>query len=152
MQSTPNRVFFSLTCLDLIDAKVSIGLSPEFSAKAIGIASRASANALIAYCSSPGLYTIISDALRILGCTIRTLTAASSTASEQAISAAPPPYTTRLSFTKFRTTQRASCNDRLASSMIYLRSPVSHDPMAQNTWLMYTERFVLQVAEEDRRR
>lgn len=48
----------------------------------------------------------------------RTLTAASSTAKEQAISAAPPPYTTRLSRTKLRTTHKASCSDRLASSMI----------------------------------
>lgn len=47
-----------------------------------------------------------------------TFTAASSTAREQAISAAPPPYTTRLSLTRFRTTQRASCSERLASSMI----------------------------------
>lgn len=47
-----------------------------------------------------------------------TLTAASSTAREQAISAAPPPYTTRLSRTKLRTTHSASCNERLASSMI----------------------------------
>jgi hypothetical protein len=74
IQSTPNLEFFSFTCLDLIAAKVSIGESPEFSANAIGIASSASAKARIAYCSSPGL-----------------LTAASSTASEQAISAAPPP-------------------------------------------------------------
>lgn len=36
-------------------ARVSIGLSPEFSANAIGTASRASAKARIAYCSRPGL-------------------------------------------------------------------------------------------------
>lgn len=35
------------------------------------------------------------------------------------ISAAPPPYTTRLSRTRLRTTHSASCNARLASSMIY---------------------------------
>lgn len=56
IQSTPNRGFFSLTCLDLIEANVSIGLKPEFSAKAIGTESRASANARMAYCSMPGLY------------------------------------------------------------------------------------------------
>ena len=56
IQSTPNLEFLSLTCFDFIDAKVSIGLSPEFSAKAIGIESSASAKARIAYCSSPGLY------------------------------------------------------------------------------------------------
>ena len=68
-----------------------MGERPEFSARAMGTASRASANARMAYCSRPG-----------------DLTAASSTAREQAISAAPPPYTTRLSLTRFRTTQRAS--------------------------------------------
>jgi hypothetical protein len=57
MQSTPRRELFSLTCLDLIEARVSIGLKPEFSAKAIGTESKASANALMAYCSRPGLYT-----------------------------------------------------------------------------------------------
>lgn len=108
MQSTPSLEFFSLTCRDFIDARVSIGLRPEFSASAIGTESRASANARMAYCSKPGLFT-----------------AASSTASEHAISAAPPPYTTRLSRTRFRTTHSASCNDRLASSMIYTMSDFS---------------------------
>jgi hypothetical protein len=56
IQSTPNLEFFSLACLDLMLANVSIGLSPEFSASAIGTASSASANARIAYCSRPGLY------------------------------------------------------------------------------------------------
>jgi len=51
-----------------------MGERPEFSARAIGMASRASAKARMAYCSRPG-----------------DLTAASSTAREQAISAAPPP-------------------------------------------------------------
>lgn len=55
MQSTPNLVFFSLACRDLMLAKVSIGLRPEFSASAIGTESKASAKARIAYCSSPGL-------------------------------------------------------------------------------------------------
>ena len=74
MQSTPSLVFFSVTCRLLMLASVSIGERPEFSARAMGIASSASANARIAYCSRPG-----------------DLTAASSTAREQAISAAPPP-------------------------------------------------------------
>jgi hypothetical protein len=74
MQSTPNLVFFSFTCRDLISANVSMGERPEFAARAIGIASSASAKARIAYCSRPGLCT-----------------AASSTANEHAISAAPPP-------------------------------------------------------------
>lgn len=55
MQSTPNRVFFSLTCRDLIEAKVSIGDKPLFWARAMGTQSSASAKARIAYCSSPGL-------------------------------------------------------------------------------------------------
>lgn len=56
MQSTPSLLFFSLTCFDLIEARVSIGLHPEFSASANGIASNASANARIAYCSRPGVF------------------------------------------------------------------------------------------------
>ena len=40
------------------------------------------------------------------------------TAIDAQISAAPPPYTTLLSLTRFRTTQRASCSALLASSMI----------------------------------
>ena len=49
-----------------------------------------------------------------LGLYIRTFTAASSTANEHAISAAPPPYTMRLSRTRLRTTQSASCSERSA--------------------------------------
>jgi hypothetical protein len=55
MQSTPSLVFFSLACRDLMLASVSMGLSPEFSASAMGTASSASAKARIAYCSRPGL-------------------------------------------------------------------------------------------------
>ena len=101
IQSTPSREFPSFSCRLLTVASVSIGLRPEFSASAIGTLSKASANARIAYCSRPG-----------------DLRAASSTASEQAISAAPPPYTILLSRTKLRTTHRASCRERFASSMI----------------------------------
>lgn len=56
MQSTPSLVFFSFACRDLMLARVSIGLRPEFSARAMGTASNASAKARIAYCSRPGLY------------------------------------------------------------------------------------------------
>ena len=38
-----------------MDARVSIGLRPEFSARAMGTESSASAKARIAYCSRPGL-------------------------------------------------------------------------------------------------
>jgi len=44
------------------------------------------------------------------------------TATDAQISAAPPPYTTRLSLTRFRTTHRASCSARFASSMIWIPS------------------------------
>ena len=54
MQSTPNLELRSVTCLDLMLARVSIGLNPEFSARAIGTESRASEKARMAYCSSPG--------------------------------------------------------------------------------------------------
>ncbi len=47
-----------------------------------------------------------------------TLSASAVTANEQAISAAPPPYTTRLSLTRFLITHNASCILLLASSMI----------------------------------
>jgi hypothetical protein len=59
IQSTPNLEFFSLACRDLMLASVSIGLSPEFSARAIGTESNASAKARIAYCSSPGLCDVV---------------------------------------------------------------------------------------------
>ena len=51
-QSTPILGLPSLICLALASATVSIGLNPLFSAKAVGIASKASANALTAYCST----------------------------------------------------------------------------------------------------
>lgn len=63
MQSTPSRELFSLTCRDLMAASVSIGLKPEFSAKAIGTESKASAKARMAYCSRPGLCKYVLDLL-----------------------------------------------------------------------------------------
>jgi hypothetical protein len=74
-------------------ARVSMGLRPEFSASAIGTQSSASANARIAYCSRPGLCCRVRNYLvtTIPNRVASTLTAASSTASEQATSAAPPP-------------------------------------------------------------
>ncbi len=50
-QSIPSLGLFSLTCLDLTSARVLMGASPLFSARARGIDSRASENARIAYCS-----------------------------------------------------------------------------------------------------
>ena len=50
-QSMPSRGLFSFTCLDLTSARVLMGASPLFSARARGIDSRASENARIAYCS-----------------------------------------------------------------------------------------------------
>lgn len=91
MQSTPSRLFFSFTCRDLIEARVSIGFKPEFSANVRGMASRASANARMAYCSIPGLFKTVSRVVHHTKQDKQTLTAASSTAIEHAISAAPPP-------------------------------------------------------------
>mmetsp|Transcript_27580 Transcript_27580/g.60248 ORF Transcript_27580/g.60248 Transcript_27580/m.60248 type:complete len:234 (-) Transcript_27580:891-1592(-) len=83
-----------------------MGGRPEFSARAIGTASRASAKARKAYCSTPG-----------------TVSAAASTASEHAISADPPPNTTWLLRMRLRATQMASCRERLVSSSIILLPP-----------------------------
>ena len=91
LQSTPRRELDSVTWRDFTEVSVSIGLRPEFSARANGIASRAAAKDRMAYCSMEDISS-----------------AALLTAKEQVISAAPPPYTTRLSRTKLRTTQIAS--------------------------------------------
>merc|ERR1719486_1128497 len=107
MQLTPSAGLFSDTCLALISESVWMGARPQFSARARGICSSASAKALNAYCSM-----------------VLMLSASLDTASAQLISAAPPPYTTRLSLTRFLTTQRASCMDLLASSMIILVPPL----------------------------
>mmetsp|Transcript_1677 Transcript_1677/g.3849 ORF Transcript_1677/g.3849 Transcript_1677/m.3849 type:complete len:297 (-) Transcript_1677:802-1692(-) len=108
LQSIPRRLFFSATCCALTAVRLSMGASPEFSASASGMASSASAKARIAYCSTPF-----------------TSSAAASTASEQAISADPPPYTIELSLTRFLATHRASCRDRLVSSRIIRLPPLT---------------------------
>lgn len=74
-QSTPKEELFSAICAALISAKVFTGERPEFSASAIGTASKASANARNAYCSK-----------------VLILLALSAHAKAQEISAAPPPY------------------------------------------------------------
>lgn len=53
-QSMPRKELFSLTCLALTSAMVWMGFRPLFSASAIGMTSRASANDLMAYCSRVG--------------------------------------------------------------------------------------------------
>mmetsp|Transcript_4356 Transcript_4356/g.11825 ORF Transcript_4356/g.11825 Transcript_4356/m.11825 type:complete len:218 (+) Transcript_4356:166-819(+) len=106
LQSIPKCGFFSSSCLFFTAVTLSMGGSPLFSANAMGIDSRASANARMAYCS-----------------TSTTLFAASSTAKAQLISEAPPPYTIALSRTKLRVTHRASCKDRLISSKTILLPP-----------------------------
>ena len=106
-QSMPSDVIPVSSCRDFTLATDSMGLYPEFSASAMGIESIASANALTAYCSR-----------------LDTLSAASATAMEQAISQAPPPYTILLSLTRFLTTQRASCMLLFASSIIILLPPL----------------------------
>ena len=51
-QSIPILGFESAICFAFASATVSIGPSPLFSAKAVGITSSASAKALTAYCST----------------------------------------------------------------------------------------------------
>mmetsp|Transcript_9052 Transcript_9052/g.15311 ORF Transcript_9052/g.15311 Transcript_9052/m.15311 type:complete len:262 (+) Transcript_9052:202-987(+) len=106
LQSTPRRGLPSARCLDLMSVTSRMGDRPAFSARAMGMSSNASAKARMAYCSMPG-----------------TVSAKADTAREQAISAEPPPYTTRLSLMRLRTTHMASCSDRLASSTIILFPP-----------------------------
>mmetsp|Transcript_33466 Transcript_33466/g.84011 ORF Transcript_33466/g.84011 Transcript_33466/m.84011 type:complete len:251 (+) Transcript_33466:104-856(+) len=105
-QSTPWRGQPSLIWRALMAATVSMAGRPEFSARAAGMVSSASANARMAYCSMVG-----------------TLLAASCTARLQAISTEPPPYTTRLSTMRLRVTHSASCTQRLASSTTILLLP-----------------------------
>merc|ERR1719347_2153269 len=106
MQLTPKAGLLSATCLDLISVSVVMGSRPQFSARARGTDSRASAKERNAYCSI-----------------VLMLSASLETAIAQEISEAPPPYTILLSLTRFRTTHSASCIERLASSMIILVPP-----------------------------
>lgn len=107
MQSTPMNGFYSSIYIFFILLKYSIGLNPEFSAKVIGISSKASANALTAYCSIPSI-----------------LSAYYETSIAQASSVAPPPPTTLLFLTMFLTTQMASNKHLFASSHIVLDPPL----------------------------
>mmetsp|Transcript_11762 Transcript_11762/g.20946 ORF Transcript_11762/g.20946 Transcript_11762/m.20946 type:complete len:266 (-) Transcript_11762:811-1608(-) len=106
LQSMPRKGLFSSSWRFFTYVKLSIGGRPAFSARAMGTDSRASANARIAYCSTPV-----------------TVLAAASTARAQLISAAPPPYTMALSRTRLRATQSASCSERLISSSTILLPP-----------------------------
>lgn len=54
-QSIPILELFSVTCLDLASATTSIGFNPLFSANAVGIVSKASAKALMAYYSTDSI-------------------------------------------------------------------------------------------------
>mmetsp|Transcript_22521 Transcript_22521/g.67589 ORF Transcript_22521/g.67589 Transcript_22521/m.67589 type:complete len:252 (-) Transcript_22521:807-1562(-) len=106
MQSTPRCGHFCASCAALTAVSSAMGDSPEFSASAMGMSSSASANARMAYCCVP---SVSSAALEI--------------AKEHATSAAPPPYTMRLSLTRLRTTHMASWSDRFASSTIIWLPP-----------------------------
>lgn len=53
-QSIPSAGLFSLTCRALTSVMVWIGFNPLFSANAMGMTSRASAKARMAYCSREG--------------------------------------------------------------------------------------------------
>ena len=103
MQSTPMKGFFSSIYIFFILLKYSIGLNPEFSAKVIGISSKASANSLTSCCSIPSI-----------------LLAYYETSIAQVSSVAPPPPTTLLFLTMFLTTQIASNKHLFASSQIVL--------------------------------
>merc|ERR1719389_706731 len=105
-QSTPRKGQSWATCAALTAVSSAMGLSPEFSARAMGTSSSASAKARIAYCSGP-----VAASAALL------------TATEHAISAAPPPYTILLSLTRLRTTHIASCKLLFASSTIILLPP-----------------------------
>ena len=73
----PRRELFSVTCLDFTSANASIGDKPEFSAKARGVESRASAKARIALVLINSYY-----------CSIEEISSAAlATAREQVISA-----------------------------------------------------------------
>jgi hypothetical protein len=107
MQSTPINGFYSSICIFFILLKYSIGLYPEFSAKVIGISSKASAKALTAYYSIPSI-----------------LSACYETSMAHASSVAPPPPTTLLFLTMFLTTQIASNKHLFASSQMVLDPPL----------------------------
>jgi len=107
MASTPMNGFESSICIFLIFWTYSIVLKPEFSARVIGIYSRASANALTAYCSIPWI-----------------LSASLATSIAHASSVAPPPPTTLLFLIMFLTTHMASKRHLLASSQMVLDPPL----------------------------
>lgn len=98
----------SLIYLLLDVATASIALSPELSARELGIFSSASANALTAYYSISGIWS----ALFL-------------TAIEQANSEAPPPQTILLVLIRFLTTHMASWILLIASSTIIWDPPLT---------------------------
>mmetsp|Transcript_81565 Transcript_81565/g.243191 ORF Transcript_81565/g.243191 Transcript_81565/m.243191 type:complete len:228 (-) Transcript_81565:894-1577(-) len=99
MQSTPCQGCAVACCLALTSAIAPMALRPLFSARAMGMVSRAAANARMLYWS--------------IVCSV---SAAACTAREADISLAPPPGTTRASRMRFRTQQFASWRHRFASS------------------------------------
>mmetsp|Transcript_80541 Transcript_80541/g.228162 ORF Transcript_80541/g.228162 Transcript_80541/m.228162 type:complete len:224 (+) Transcript_80541:217-888(+) len=99
MQSTPCQEFLVVCCVAFISAMVAMALSPLFSARDMGMTSRASAKPFMLYWSR-----------------VSSESAAARTASDAAISLAPPPGTTRASRIRFLTQQFASWRQRLASS------------------------------------
>mmetsp|Transcript_51986 Transcript_51986/g.149860 ORF Transcript_51986/g.149860 Transcript_51986/m.149860 type:complete len:224 (+) Transcript_51986:337-1008(+) len=99
MQSTPCHGLPVFFCLAFVEAISTMALRPLFSARAMGMTSRAAAQARMLYWSM-----------------VCSLSLASTTAKLAAISLAPPPGTTRGSRTRFRTQQLASWRQRLASS------------------------------------
>ncbi len=108
IQSTPwNGSFFSVWSDLAVDRDLRAFI-PAFSARAIGICYKASANALMAYCSVESI-----------------LSAYLWTAKLAAISADPPPYTILLHLIKVETTQRASWIDLWAYWTIIFEPPLT---------------------------
>lgn len=94
MQSIPYLGLFSVIYKDLASATDLIGSNPEFSAKTVGICSKASAKALTAYYSTLSIW---SDS--------------SCKCNAQANSQLPPPYTILLHLIRFLTLHKASWID-----------------------------------------
>ena len=106
LTSMPMYLLSFFSCSLRKATMMSIGSKPAFSARVVGIASTASANASIASCSRPP-----------------TLTAYARKPFASSASGAPPPATILPSSITFRTTHKPSCRLRSASSITWFDAP-----------------------------